>query len=359
MMALLRAGYSEEAQRALTLASAPEDVRNSLLRRLLAEQDLPEPVRLAMLGHLLRPQAVSSVPLILDHLDRVKQHTPADRRWLLHASLKAGVNLIELNHLVGSMEGPASTRLLEWIKQLAHMTPQDAQRLDAASTPRQRAEALERVDLRRARLVDGNYGVVGVIETSERLPPASDPGASPASGGWGPPRRAALVLPPLRLESLDGDRPTEAAPFRVRWGTRQIGTGNPLARTRPIGGPAKFSPALLVAPWKEWTNLGQTEAGASADAVGPLVLPCRKLLTEPPPGHMTIDIGEYLRQALKESAGLNADEAGLLVPVPWQLTLSYASFGSYYGAGRGPAPEPDRPGRARLINVLLVLEKMD
>ena len=76
---------------------------------------------------------------------------------------------------------------------------------------------------------------------------------------------------------------------------------------------------------------------------------------------MTLDLTAYLRAGLAESGLFAAEDISEFVPESYKMTLRYAVFGSYYGvAVTRPLPrELPAPGRRHLINVMLVLERME
>lgn len=358
MLALLRRGYPEEVQRAILESIKSDSARELLLRRLLADRATGRDCKLALLGHLLRPECAGSVPSILQALDELASAVTEKERWQCHAAVKAGLNFIELNQLCLGAADPAKEKLLQWMYALGHLSPQDRVRLAAASSAAQRAAVLEELDLRRGKLVDGDYGVVAVIEMISPLASCEVAGEGTNTESrvvWGPPVRESLRLPSLHFESVDEPEDSGEAVYQVKWRERVIGQGTVLRKARPIGGPAKFSPALQSADARELADGLAAGPPPSGDPIGPLMLPARPLPDKPIPGRLTLDLTDYLREGLKQSEAF--EDSDDLVPEKYRISLNYASFGSYYGCG--PSMDASRSPARRLTNVMLVLEKIE
>jgi len=364
LVALLRAGYAEETQRAVLEACKQDTSLSSTVKRILADRAVSPDCKLALVGQLLRRDCADIAPMLLDHLDEMLQRTPGSERWRLHAAVKAGLNFIELNELSMTAPPAVSGRILDWMHRLGHMTPQDQLLLAAARTSRNRSEVLERIDLRRAQLVDGQYGVISIVETIRpgRPPEADEPAeARVRRPTWGAPERVTVVLPPLRLETLEEPGSRDQQVFVVRWDDEELGRGVILNKPRAIGGPAKFLPALQSADWNDLAAGRVVGPSPAGDGVGPLMLPNRKVLEGLMPGRLTLMIGEYLRAGLADHAGWSDAGSKLVIPEDYKITLSYASFGSYCGCG----PEPTLPAgggapmERYLVNVMLILEKIE
>lgn len=364
---LIREGFSEQAEKAVLAAAPSCRETRRIIQDLCADNALlGSDGLLAFLGRFLTPAHVSSAELILSQLNKILENGSRER-WRVWAAVKAGVDFKKLSDLSAAVAPSLKGTALRWLIELAHLSPQSRQRLAATRDPNERLRELERADLRGARLVDGQYGVLAVLETvvpdaaandSER----NDPG--PASR-WRVPSRTTIVLPPLTLRSDDLDNS-----YRVLWEHRDIGGGVSRDRFRTLHGPASFSPRLddppedLVGPGGWGWGPALTEAETDLRARGPAILPGnRPVQAAPRPGTMSLEIGEYLRAGLKNAAVYPDGEPSALIPDSIRITLRYAAFSSYYGVGVTQRPPVIRSGSSIpprfLMNVMLVLEKMD
>jgi hypothetical protein len=380
LAALLVAGYAEEAERSMLGGSRDDAGRNAVLAALLEQKDVAGSYGLAaMLGRMLRKDQASNGPVILGHLDRMMEKVPPGERWQTYAAVKAGGRLDRLCVLASSLNESDSPAALRWVHELGHMTPQDRQRLAVASDMEDRLARLARIDHRRALLVDGQYGVIAIVEVIEAEKQGESGAAGEKAAGesstevkcrWGAPRHVTVVLPPLRIESIEqGDA------YQVLWGKQVIGKGSTQAPNQPIHPPEAYcvrlvrpDEGLLGAGGWGWAGGGSADQKGSPAkeperAAGPLVLPAE----HPPPaserGTMTLDVGEYLEAALGDSAddAPGATGAQLKVPARYEIRLQYASFGSFYGSGNqiSLASQKMRAGRRYLFNIAMILERMD
>lgn len=380
IMALLDSGYAEVAAECLTQKSITPKERGAILKRLIDKQhENPDDAHLALLGTMLQPAHAAHAPFILNYLARVAASD--DRgRWQVRLALKAGLNFRKFDALREELSEPEAYSVNRWLIQLGHMSPQDGQRLEAATTPENRAIRLSQISLRRGQLVDGEYGVVAVVSTSVGED-AANPTASPTEPGrsnrrWRTPRFVTVQMPPLTMESRDLENT-----YVVRWNQRVIGEGATSEELLPIRGPAAYFPRLV--PAVDWPELSNTAPGGSTSGdkpamgppvlVGPPVLPSRPVLENPSPGTMTLEISDYLATALLRERVFDAEELVDLVPKKYEITLRYGLFGSFNGCGPKrdlpgtaeipAAPEkehpPEKMPRRHLVNVMLVLEKID
>jgi hypothetical protein len=103
-------------------------------------------------------------------------------------------------------------------------------------------------------------------------------------------------------------------------------------------------------------------ASAVETALGPAILPGNRPVQErPSAGTMKLNLTAYLRAGLAESGLFATEDMSEFVPESYEMTLRYAVFGSYYGvAVTRPLPRTlPSPGRRHLLNVMLILERMD
>lgn len=362
---LLRGGLAEEAERSLATPRRTTEEWIEVLTRMMEREDIAGCSGfLALLGRLLRPKHAELTDPILAHLDRAAGHSREDA-WRVTCALKSGADFHALNELASVRPPRKAARVLQWMIRLGHLTAQDRQRFLAGRDVDSRERRLEQIDLRRAQLVDGRYGVFAVVETSrweEDIRPPDERGVILSRKRWRVPRRTTLSLPPLTLRAN-----TDDAGYVVRWGDRIIGRGVSRTDVRKVRGPDSFSPRLVRPTndsvgergwgWPDWQG-GQRP---SALAVGPAVLGSRLVHENPTANTMTLELSAYLRAGLEAAKFCDRQEADRLVPSPYKITLRYAAFASYYGVGVArPLPfAPGRPGERHLLNVMLVLERMD
>jgi hypothetical protein len=367
MASLLLAGYADEARRALGPAAERQAETRDLLAALAAREDTSRCYGLAaMMGRLLTPDRSVWSPLVLTHLNKLAAETETQHRWQLYASIKAGVRFDKLLELSSALEPPVSTAALRWLHELGHLTPQDRQRLAATGDHGEKIARLSHVDFRRGLLADGRYGVLAIIESTvlEVQGGGQDDGTGTTRERWSAPRRETFILPALRIETSDKDDS-----YKVLWGIRLLGSGSVKREDRPIRSPESYCPALCMPP-DEWLGHGGwgwarpwAEGQPEYRAVGPAVLPARSVLSRATPDTMTLEISRYLRAGLSEgpSPVLDAKAAEAFIPDEYKITLRYAAFGSFYGVGpRTPLPRVEGTiGRRHLLNVMLVLERME
>ncbi len=387
---LLAAGFVDEAEAVIREAKTAED-RNAALKRLMEHGHAADTYGLmAMLGGLIDKEDASSSRLILRYLDETAEKLPPSESWQLLASLRAGVRLdqlCELSFALGPTESPIASR---WLCELGHMSRQDRQRLAAPGNAEDRMERLQRIDSRRACLVDGRYGVLVIVEVLvseeqqhlEDRPIAGDDEGDSEEGAdqrpaakrcyrWQAPRRVTASLPSVLIASSDSDDS-----FKVMWGDRQIGEGVIVRDPRANRGPAELRPLLVSAGeallgrggWG-WTVEGPLEQKETFrarldQALGPALLCAAETGADTPPERrvMVLSVGQYLRSGLREAMGKIETKAdpNKWVPQKLQLVLEYGAFGSYHGTGtRSPVPLARSAGKWHLHNVAMVLERID
>lgn len=363
---LLYDGFPEQAARGLLGEMRDRSKVAAVVRKLMAREDISQSSGLlAFLGHCLRARYATVAPSIFSYLDKVVVDHPSGR-WSILASIKMGVDFKALGELVGVLDPSTSAAAARWLHQLAHLTPQERERLSATRDPEKRSRMLDRMDLRRGQLVDGRYGAALILETTEPDSPV-DPEERGTSVGparrWRAPGRTTITLDPLEIRSDEQDET-----YRVYWDGRLIGGGVIRQVLRDIRRPASFSPMLTGASPKMLGPAGwgwpdpKGRASAAETALGPAILPGNRPVQErPSAGTMTLDLTAYLRAGLEESGLFGTEELSDFVPESYKMTLRYAVFGSYYGVTvTRPLPRKlPAPGRRHLINVMLVLERMD
>lgn len=363
---LLYDGFPEQAARGLLGEMRDRSKVAAVVRKLMAREDISQSSGLlAFLGHCLRARYAAVAPSIFSYLDKVVVDHPSGR-WSILASIKMGVDFKALGELVDVLDPSTSAAAARWLHQLAHLTPQERERLSATRDPEKRSRMLDRMDLRRGQLVDGRYGAALILETTEPDSPV-DPEERGTSVGparrWRAPGRTTITLDPLEIRSDEQDET-----YRVYWDGRLIGHGVIRQVLRDIRRPASFSPMLTGAPPKMLGPAGwgwpdpKGRASAVETALGPAILPGNRPVQErPSAGTMTLDLTAYLRAGLEESGFFGTEELSDFVPESYKMTLRYAVFGSYYGVTvTRPLPRKlPAPGRRHLINVMLVLERMD
>lgn len=363
---LLYDGFSGQAARGLFGRTRDPSEVAAVFRQLMARDDISQSSGLlAFGGRCLRPEYASVARSIFSYLDKLVAEHP-DERWRILAAVKMGVDFKALDALIADLGPSASAAAVRWLHQLAHLTPQERERLAATRDPEQRLKMFDRTDLRRAQLVDGRYGAILIVETAEPDSPAeTEEKVLPAGPKrrWRAARRMTVVLDPLEIRSNEED---EA--YRVFWQDHLIGRGVIRQVLREIRRPASFSPMLAAAPPEMLGPAGwgwpRPKGGDSAaeTALGPAILPGnRPVQKRPSPGTMTLDLTEYLRAGLAAPGLFPGEDMSEFVPDSYKMTLRYAIFGSYYGvAVTRPLPRDlPAPGRHHLINVMLILERMD
>jgi hypothetical protein len=365
-LSLIRRGFAEEAAR--TIVEKLDSSRQlKVIQTILNTENLPTDIRAAFAGFLLRSNAPELAAMALEHLSRVAGRVPAEDRWRLIAAVRAGVNPVELDQLAATLKGSPGTSALRWLHELGHMSAQDRQRLAGAKTPAERVSRLKEIDYRRARVVDGRYGAIAIVETmtARRTAPSDD--HPDGQLYWDVPRRVSLGLPEFQIDSSDEMHEKSSKPYRIRVGKTAIGQGVISDRPGIIGSPATFSIALGSLQWIP--TLGGT-AGVNAESqppdpgqkepIGPLFLATRRVLDPPRAGTMTIDLYTPLMEALTATKQLQRISTNSL-PRPWNITLRYAAFGSFYGVGeaRSVSTEGAKDGDLMIRNVMIILERKD
>ncbi|MFQ5501894.1 MAG: hypothetical protein ACE5EQ_06285 [Phycisphaerae bacterium] len=371
LAALLLEGYAEQAEKALLAGRREAGELDDLLQSLMAREDVAEcNGLLALLGRLLSREHIGSAGRIFSHLSDIVARNPASERWRILAAVKSGVNIKELNELVVSLRPSRAVTASRWLHRLGHLTPQDRQRLAASHDPEVRLEQLKRIDQRRAKIVDGRYGVIAVIEICVAQPidsPPDEDNLGMHSVRWHVPRRTTMILPTLTIRSDDADNT-----YRVLWGDRLVGLGVPRARNLSIRGPGAFSfrlvnpgPELLGEHgwgWPVSQRFGPPDDPRDFAALGPAILPGnRPVLKKPTADFMTLKLTDYLRAAVVASGLIKQEEAVNFVPDGYAMTLRYAAFASYTGVGKTRPPPQKEPtaGHRHLLNMMLLLERID
>lgn len=364
---LVRAGYPAIAADAVSGSNTkPEDTK-AIIAALL---DRPATAlcdgMLGLCGHLLRPESVQFVEPLLGWLSRRSAETPVAEHWRLIAAMKTGVDFQSLAELVSVMRPTQAIAAQRILFEAGHFTAQDRQVFVAAKNAAARQATLAELDLRRAQLVDGNYGVVIVAEVIEAADysihsPIEDVELSAIR--WRAPHRVTLYGPPVRLASSD-----IGSDYQVYWENGEIGRGRSRSRLRPVRRPEGSIPALAdpsadLLGVKGWGWPGPTGlAGFEVQsAVGPVVLPStRPVLDEPGEDFATLELTNYAAALLPGSGLLSAEDWGRLSATPLRVTVRYAAFASYVGLipMREPPLNP-APGQRHLLGMLVMLERID
>lgn len=372
-IALLDLGYADEVARAMLGAEVPDDIRKSLLEMLLARTDVhASDAFLALSAGLLRPEGAICSPQILDHLRDLLLETSSSQMWRVRAAFKAGADYEAINALGSSLDKTGANSVERLIKLTGHFTRQDVQRFRRATSLKARADAMAQINLRGGQRVDGDYNVIAVVATTERVIPSTEDIASGASHRirWAHPERITITLPPIRLQSRD-----MADSYKVFWNDESIGSGRVLEQALPLRSPRAYYPLLRTSTdW--WTQTGTSpdedeSAGGEAPEHGPVRLQSRKILRSQTAGTMTLKIGKYLERGIRDAGIFSPEELADLVPPSLSITLRYCTFGSYAGtsvsiqpgmtpAKEGDIPQPKAdPGPRHLTNVMLVLERAE
>jgi hypothetical protein len=370
---MIRRGYSEEAIRVIGGTLSPSEAL-AVLEAFISSPELARSDSfIAIMGRMLTPGNKGHARRILDHLSTVASQTQPGRRWRLYAALKAGVDIVAMDELAAQLPAPTSDAALVWLHSICHMTAQDRQRLSTLSSPEERLERLTEINLRRGRLVDGEYAGLVVIETMRpRVERGVVPGSQEERVCWESPVLQTIVMPRLTLRAVDQvelmSAPQTSEPadelredsYRVLWKDRPIGMGYIVASPQPIRKPDSYCPSL-VSGGEKWYEAKDKIIDESMEAVGPLQLPSRRVAVEPASGTMTLDVSAWLRAGLADAKFASAKGIEQLVPNPLPITLRYGAFGSYYGtAVRRPTPEVRPPDALpHLCNIMVVLERVD
>ncbi len=364
---LLLMGYAEKAEAALITGARSDEERDSVLRALLGRGDVVGSSLglIGMLGRMLRPEYESSMGKVFTHLSDIWAQTPTATQWQVLAAVKSGVDFQALGQLSLSLPPTKANAVMRWLRHTGHLTPQDWRRLAGTTDVHERVECLKRIDFRRGYLVDGRYGALAIVETVVADRSHDDPDDiwddSTGHYRWNVPRRITVALPPLDLKTSDADDS-----YLISWGDEPIGQG----KVKSVEGlllPVRFSPRMEEPAERLLGNTGwgwpdPTASMRTGDrAAGPVLLGQRPVSPMPPAGTMTLDIGPCLKAALRDGNDFDDTPLDDLVPTPFEITLRYAAFGSFYGAGqRRDLPTENMPvGHRHLLNVMLVLERMD
>lgn len=361
---LLIEGFPEQAEMGLVAGTHTDDERNQILRALMARENASQSNGfLALLGRLLKKKHAANAGLIVPYLKQLIDQT-SEHRWRILTAIKAGAKLENLDELVVHLEKPHSDAAKSLLHRLGHMTSQDRLRLDAATNSAEREEKLKYIDLRRAQLVDGQYGALAIVETVVREAGISSPDSTQTTKRWHIPQRTTIFLPNLTIRSSDANES-----YRVFWGRNELGRGLARVDVRKIQGPASFSPRLVNPDltWRSPTGWGWPNPTGNPSegmpALGPVIFGSWPVFEEPVPNTMTLRITDYLRTGLREAAIFGDEDIKALVPDTLKITLRYAAFSSYYGVGvtrfLPKARNKQTKIRRHLLNVMLVLEKQD
>lgn len=374
MELLLAFGFVEEAARGLDAEGIDESMRVELLRVLAPgeQQSFALPTRTALLGFVVRPDWPATAQAALDLLTRRAAVQSPSLVWQGRAALRTGIDIRELARAARASPSPASGHSLRWLSSLTRLSQQERARFaDQADEPAAALE-LQRADQRRSRLVDGDYGVLAVVETTAALRDLAAPSESEVSTdeprpllgpAWAAPCRTTVLLPALRLE-LAEDREE----FTVHLGDEVIGAGRPLDQPRALAGPLARRPILETA--SEPGFVGDRPEprdhtlpnDAETISIGPLALPA--LASQPSPtGVMELRLGPLLQSAASSFRGAAAPALAQLTsaaPNERVMHLGYVQFGAFCGwLDRRPLPSAARRGDVHLLNVMIVIEPMD
>lgn len=372
LAALLETGYADEVAQCLLATGVDPVQRDQLFVELIHSSRLAGlDATVALAGHLLSPRCAGLAETIMKYLDHRLAESPPEEQWRLRAAIKAGLHVEEMEALVKRSPAAVAADIRRWLFRLCHMSPQDQQRLASARTPKDRAERLAQINLRRGQIVDGRYGVLAIVVTTTqtKVPITQMQGPSPSAGRWITPRRVTVAMPSIQVTVADTDDD-----YEVRWQDRVIGQGRIMHDAMPIRGPRAYFPVLRASPvW--WSLAGFLAPGIDPEtrdegASGPLRLPSLKVLKKPAPGTMTLDISEFLRAGLADAQVFPDADLAELVPKGFLITLRYGSFGVFSGCGTELFPghaTGDMMGgpeeelllkRRQLLNVMLVIERM-
>ncbi|HVP10036.1 MAG TPA: hypothetical protein VMV94_02495 [Phycisphaerae bacterium] len=380
--ALLLAGYPEEAERALDVGTEGQSDRSAVLAALFEQEAAGRSYGMAaLMGRLLCKKHAGDCPAVLRHLERMAAKLPPAEHWQMTAAAKTGIRFDGFYSLALSL-GPADSQsAMRWLCEFGHMTPQDRQRLAAGGEAEDRFTRLNRIDQRRAFLVDGRYGAIVILEIldSELIGTDARDGKSGADSAavqpcrWRAPRHLTVVLPTLQIESGE-----QSNAYVVLWNTRWLGKGE-IGESKEPGEPVRAPEAYrvnLVPPpesllgtggwgWTLGKPSGHDEPPPREyeQALGPAVLPVERTPYARDRGSMTLEIADYLRIGLKANPDFvpPAGDAIDFLPSTYEISLQYAAFGSFYGNGPQLAPPSNkpRPGQRHLMNVALILERIE
>ncbi|MFQ5424649.1 MAG: hypothetical protein ACE5F9_11795 [Phycisphaerae bacterium] len=356
LKALARAGFAEEALKAMTHGAAEPD------ERVLADlfEDATDTDRsdgmFALLGFLLRPEWSAASFRSLRRLRDLAAETPPADQWRMLAAVKSGVDYGALNRLCLELDPPESGPALRWLYETAHLSRQERQRLAAEHDAEQRDRELTAMNFRRGQLVDGRYGALAVIEITTAVEKV---------GGrvvWSPPQRRAIALPFLTFRSQEaGDG------FDVLWAKQKIGEGRALdaaPRLKSI----QYCYGVMDSLNGVFFTGGDTEPPTAAAArsagrevvIGPVVLRSGTLPATATTGTIQIDVGAWLRSGLGTAASEQSFRPEALAPERLPIHLRYMRFGGYRGTlRRRPLPERAAVGSPHLLNVKLIVERAD
>ena len=379
---LLQLGYAEETVRVLRQSISVPGDRVALLKA-LTESDPSAAYSdglLAAFARMLRPDYASDGAFLISYLENALAESKRPDTARAIAAIRGGIDFAAANALIDEMGLSPARPLRTLLPKLCHMSPQDDQRYQQAwPDSAQRLQCLTRIDFRKGYLVDGRYEVWAILETlvSEACPPSDRPaaaGSEPRHCRWTTPERTTISLPAVTLESDESQKS-----YRVLWNRRQIGQGT-VKTTEGLRTSSSYSRRLENPPEE---LLGRNGWGwpdplnpirLLAPAVGPAVLAEGTGAAPPAAGTMLLDATEYLRAALRSQHAFGAEDVDRLVPPAYQVVLRYGAFGSFYGVahrpgllpggvqwrGAGPTePAPVEVGRHCLLNVMLILERVE
>jgi len=367
---LLGAGFAEEVVRGLGKPPAAEGDSAPTFAEIfrLADDGLPDVGVAAALGHLLGSESETASGTAARLLTRMSAGVDPANRWLVRAAIKSAVDVPALTGRTLSPDGAVAGGCIRRLFDLAHLTRQERQRFLAARGLNNRLSQLADADFRRGRLVDGRYGAVAVVETVVAT------GASKTGVRWTSPRRRAVVLRPVVLALNPKDDG-----YSVSSTGGALGDGLALSQ-RPIGRSPAYYYGLMEAMGQAAFVRGDSNAdlpignGGVTVVGGPLELKSAAASEKPEPGTMRLEIADWLRAALQAaSAGggepltrtgqgksATSEPPASYIPSVLTLSLRYTRFGGYCGTlPRRSLPARASTGDRHLLNVMLILEKMD
>lgn len=349
---LLALGYAEEVQRAL----GPDAGRDWPV---LLSTGVKKENELAILGLLARWSAGESPEIAaaaMAQLSRVLSEVPPDRSWKATAAIKSGLTLDALNELSWGVDPLSSAAALRVAYAVGHMTQQERQRVAGAVDRAARLDEMHDVDLRRGQLVDGSYGVLAIVETTTRV------NMEAGKSYWAEPMRTLVELPPIRLEVDE----TEDKVTALLNGTA-VGTGQVVAADRAIKPLPYYYGVMEALDGDEFVvraDAATTQPAAAsrpaasrpaAVRAGPMVLPDTRARSGGT-GLIALDLGAF---ADAVSARTGSDKLNVAWPREFPLTLRYHIWGTWVGCGRRQAlPATAQPGETRLLNIMVIVEKM-
>lgn len=361
---LIRKGFSHDAARLVVEGAADESEIIHEFEAIGEREGVSEAAGYpAFCGWLLDEHRPGLAGRVLKALDEIVEAAPEPDRWRIRAAVKTGVHVESLGELTIAADPAVSRRSLKWMTTLGHFTRQDEMRFTSSTNSKQRRQRLRVIDRRKALLIDGQYGGIAVIESSQVVgnPVGSGENATASGLRWSVPQRRTLILPTVVLASN-----IEDPEYRVLMDGVEIGRGVARQEDRAIREPEAILPAL-VDPDEKWLGLfgwgwpAGGDAGGSqfVPATGPAVLPGnRPVLTERRADFMTLDLTESLASILVKGGSLEPDQLESWKADPLKVTLRYGAFGSFAGVSPWREfPKEKKPGACHVLNVMVILER--